>query len=368
MKTTFLEFEQPVAELETKIEELRYVQSESAVDISEEIERLDKKSLQLTKDIYTQLTPWQVTQIARHPQRAAGSPRHMGDASLEAGIGTPQAEVEPVREIGLQGMDGQLRGVQFALDRQRVQADAATPAQTAGFGAAGRHPQGSLQLRRPPRRHEVAGTQAQLREVESHRRGRHLIGIGDRTTVDPQFADLPLPTGAGLAGRRRDGRLWRRVGWPYPVLEHPAPVGSALDPQTRLVQPDAAHAGLAGGHLDPSVAQLELLGGSPGHSVVGQAGLAPAQQRQLDVQAHGLRRGRRCAPVEDQLGIQRAFDPRPQVRREVGRGQRQRCACNLGPHARRTVRGLSREAQGRCRRAHAHAAGKLQRPGHRPGE
>jgi acetyl-CoA carboxylase carboxyl transferase subunit alpha len=45
------------------------VQNESAVDISEEIERLDKKSLQLTKDIYTQLTPWQVTQIARHPQR-----------------------------------------------------------------------------------------------------------------------------------------------------------------------------------------------------------------------------------------------------------------------------------------------------------
>jgi acetyl-CoA carboxylase carboxyl transferase subunit alpha len=65
----FLEFEQPIAELESKIEELRYVQNESAVDISEEIDRLDKKSLQLTKDIYTQLTPWQVTLIARHPQR-----------------------------------------------------------------------------------------------------------------------------------------------------------------------------------------------------------------------------------------------------------------------------------------------------------
>ena len=50
-KRHFLEFEQPVAELETKIEELRYVQSESAVDISEEIDRLSKKSLQLTKDI-----------------------------------------------------------------------------------------------------------------------------------------------------------------------------------------------------------------------------------------------------------------------------------------------------------------------------
>ncbi|WP_031405980.1 acetyl-CoA carboxylase carboxyltransferase subunit alpha [Thiomonas sp. FB-Cd] len=69
MKKVFLDFEQPVAELETKIEELRYVQDESAVDISEEIARLQKKSQQLTKDIYAKLTPWQVTQIARHAQR-----------------------------------------------------------------------------------------------------------------------------------------------------------------------------------------------------------------------------------------------------------------------------------------------------------
>jgi acetyl-CoA carboxylase carboxyl transferase subunit alpha len=68
-KKHFLDFEQPVADLETKIEELRYVQSESAVDISEEIDRLSKKSQQLTKDIYSSLSPWQVTQIARHPQR-----------------------------------------------------------------------------------------------------------------------------------------------------------------------------------------------------------------------------------------------------------------------------------------------------------
>jgi acetyl-CoA carboxylase carboxyl transferase subunit alpha len=68
-KRHFLDFEHPIAELETKIEELRYVQSESAVDISEEIERLGKKSLQLTKEIYASLTPWQMTQIARHPQR-----------------------------------------------------------------------------------------------------------------------------------------------------------------------------------------------------------------------------------------------------------------------------------------------------------
>ena len=68
-KRTFLDFEQPIAELENKIEELRYVQTESAVDISEEIDQLDKKSLQLTKDIYGDLTPWQITKIARHPER-----------------------------------------------------------------------------------------------------------------------------------------------------------------------------------------------------------------------------------------------------------------------------------------------------------
>jgi acetyl-CoA carboxylase carboxyl transferase subunit alpha len=68
-KKTFLDFEQPIAELETKIDELRYVQSESAVDISEEIDQLSKKSQQLTKDIYGQLSPWQITKIARHPER-----------------------------------------------------------------------------------------------------------------------------------------------------------------------------------------------------------------------------------------------------------------------------------------------------------
>lgn len=68
-KRHFLEFETPIADLETKIDELRYVQNESSVDISEEIDRLSKKSLQLAKDIYSHLSPWQVTQIARHPQR-----------------------------------------------------------------------------------------------------------------------------------------------------------------------------------------------------------------------------------------------------------------------------------------------------------
>jgi acetyl-CoA carboxylase carboxyl transferase subunit alpha len=69
MKTSFLDFEQPIAELEGKIEELRYVQDDSALDISDEIERLNGKSQSLTKDIYAKLGAWQVSQVSRHPQR-----------------------------------------------------------------------------------------------------------------------------------------------------------------------------------------------------------------------------------------------------------------------------------------------------------
>jgi acetyl-CoA carboxylase, carboxyl transferase, alpha subunit len=69
MKTTFLDFEQPIAELESKIEELRFVQDDSALDISEEIKRLSKKSQKLTADIYAKLSAWQISQVARHPQR-----------------------------------------------------------------------------------------------------------------------------------------------------------------------------------------------------------------------------------------------------------------------------------------------------------
>jgi acetyl-CoA carboxylase carboxyl transferase subunit alpha len=69
MKVTFLDFEQPVSELENKIEQLRYVQDDSALDISDEIGRLQKKSQTLTKDIYAKLTPWQISQVSRHPQR-----------------------------------------------------------------------------------------------------------------------------------------------------------------------------------------------------------------------------------------------------------------------------------------------------------
>jgi len=69
MKTNFLDFEQPIAELEAKIDELRFVQDDSALDISEEISRLQKKSQALTKEIYGKLTAWQISQVARHPQR-----------------------------------------------------------------------------------------------------------------------------------------------------------------------------------------------------------------------------------------------------------------------------------------------------------
>ncbi len=69
MKLTFLDFEQSVADLENKIDQLRFVQDDSALDISDEIDRLQKKSQTLTKDIYAKLTPWQISQVSRHPQR-----------------------------------------------------------------------------------------------------------------------------------------------------------------------------------------------------------------------------------------------------------------------------------------------------------
>jgi acetyl-CoA carboxylase carboxyl transferase subunit alpha len=69
MKQTFLDFEKPVEELESRIEELRFAQDDTAVDISDEINKLAKKSQGLTKDIYAKLTAWQISQVARHPQR-----------------------------------------------------------------------------------------------------------------------------------------------------------------------------------------------------------------------------------------------------------------------------------------------------------
>jgi acetyl-CoA carboxylase carboxyl transferase subunit alpha len=69
MKVTFLDFEQPVAELERKIEQLRNVQNPSTLDISQEIGQLQEKSVALTKETYAKLSPWQISQVSRHPQR-----------------------------------------------------------------------------------------------------------------------------------------------------------------------------------------------------------------------------------------------------------------------------------------------------------
>jgi acetyl-CoA carboxylase carboxyl transferase subunit alpha len=69
MPLSFLDFEQPIAELEAKIDELRYVSSDAEVNIGEEIARLRSKSRALTTSIFANLTPWQVAQLARHPQR-----------------------------------------------------------------------------------------------------------------------------------------------------------------------------------------------------------------------------------------------------------------------------------------------------------
>ena len=69
MDLSFLDFEQPIAELEAKIDELRFVGDDSQVNISSEIRRLKNKSEALTRSIFASLTAWQVAQVARHPQR-----------------------------------------------------------------------------------------------------------------------------------------------------------------------------------------------------------------------------------------------------------------------------------------------------------
>ncbi len=69
MALQFLDFEQPIAELEAKIEELRFLGDDSEINIAEEIEKLRDKSRTLTTSIFASLTPWQITQLARHPQR-----------------------------------------------------------------------------------------------------------------------------------------------------------------------------------------------------------------------------------------------------------------------------------------------------------
>jgi acetyl-CoA carboxylase carboxyl transferase subunit alpha len=69
MKMSFLDFEQPIAELEAKIEELRFIGDDAKVNISEEIQKLKAKSKALTESIFSSLTDWQIVQLARHPQR-----------------------------------------------------------------------------------------------------------------------------------------------------------------------------------------------------------------------------------------------------------------------------------------------------------
>ncbi len=103
MQLNFLDYEQPIAELEAKIDELRYMSNDSDLNITEEIQKLKEKSAALTKTIFSSLTPWQITQMARHPQRPytldyiqrfitdfeelRGDRAYADDAALVTGIG-----------------------------------------------------------------------------------------------------------------------------------------------------------------------------------------------------------------------------------------------------------------------------------------
>lgn len=116
MNLNFLDFEQPIAELEAKIEELRLLSDEAAIDISEEIQRLQTRSKDLTKSIFSSLTPWQISRIARHPQRPYtldyakriftefhelhGDRAFGDDAAMVCGVA--RFEGEPVAVIGQQ--------------------------------------------------------------------------------------------------------------------------------------------------------------------------------------------------------------------------------------------------------------------------
>ncbi len=114
MNLNYLDFEQPIAELEGKIEELQLVGSDNEINISDEVEKLREKSVKLTESIYSSLTPWQVVQVARHPQRPYSADyiprlfedwdelhgdRHFGDdKAIIAGIG--RLNGKPVMVIG----------------------------------------------------------------------------------------------------------------------------------------------------------------------------------------------------------------------------------------------------------------------------
>lgn len=116
MKLNFLDYEQPIAELEAKIDELRYMSNDSDLNITEEIQKLQDKSVSLTESIFSSLTPWQTTQMARHPQRPYtldyiqriitdfeelhGDRAYADDAALVTGIG--RLNGRPVMVIGHQ--------------------------------------------------------------------------------------------------------------------------------------------------------------------------------------------------------------------------------------------------------------------------
>ncbi|MEE9492472.1 MAG: acetyl-CoA carboxylase carboxyl transferase subunit alpha [Gammaproteobacteria bacterium] len=116
MNMNFLDFEQPIAELEAKIEELRFVGNDAEINISEEIARLQGKSQSLTESIFKNLKAWQISQLARHPQRPytldyipsiltdfeelRGDRAYADDAAIVGGIG--RLDGRPVMVIGHQ--------------------------------------------------------------------------------------------------------------------------------------------------------------------------------------------------------------------------------------------------------------------------
>ncbi len=116
MDLKFLDFEQPIADLEAKIDELKFVGDDSELNISEEISRLRRKSDTLTRSIFSKLSAWQIAQLARHPHRPYmldyvrlcftdfqelhGDRMYADDKSLVGGIG--RLEGQPVVIIGHQ--------------------------------------------------------------------------------------------------------------------------------------------------------------------------------------------------------------------------------------------------------------------------
>ncbi len=116
MNSSYLEFEQPIADLEAKIEQLRFLSKDSDIDINDELGRLQKRSNELTKSIFSSLTPWQISLVARHPKRPYsldyferifsdfdelhGDRSFSDDAAVVCGIA--RLEGEPIALIGHQ--------------------------------------------------------------------------------------------------------------------------------------------------------------------------------------------------------------------------------------------------------------------------